>query len=126
MKFFKSVVLAAFVLGTAATAHADTLSDDETYAGICIIANQGVYTAASQRQAGISKSAAKKQLDKDLAQLSKSFSSQHFVNNIRNVWYTSLDKVYQMPVMDNEDGKAQFVSIVTEEAFVSCMDNFGQ
>lgn len=126
MKFLTSAVLSVCALCAISTAHADTLSDDETYAGICIIANQGIYTAASQRQAGVSKSAAKKQLDKDLAQLSKAFSSQKFVSNISDVWYTSLDKIYQMPVMDNKEDKAQFVSIVTEEAFVSCMESFGQ
>lgn len=103
-----------------------TLSNDEMRASICIIANQGVHTAASDRQAGKSKSVAKKQLDKDLNKLSKSFSNPQFISNIGQVWYQGLDKVYQMPVFETKSQKQQFVSVVTQEAFLSCMDNFGK
>lgn len=112
----------AFAKGTSY----ESLSDNELSAGICIIANQGVYTAASERQAGNNKAAAKKQLESDLKQLSKSFSNQKFIHSIGQIWYQSLDKVYQMPIMNSKSDKARFVSVVTEEAFLSCMNNFGK
>ncbi len=102
-----------------------SLSDDEVRAGICIIANQGIYTVASERQAGKDKVSTKKQLDKELKQLGKKFNDQQFLQGISDVWYHSLDRVYQLPVFETPEEKEAFVSIVTEEAFMSCINSLG-
>lgn len=125
----KSILMMAWLMlvmpNVAMASDNQALSNDELHAGICIIANQGIHTVVSQRQAGIPKSAVKRQLDKDLMQLSKSFSNPMFIRHIGSIWYANLDAIYKIPIMDNDVHKARFISAVTEKGLVSCMKHFG-
>lgn len=120
----KSLVLVS-VLGLGINASAN-LSNEQLSAGICILANQGIHTAATERQAGTSKQAAKAKLDKEVAQLRRSFKDPKFVQGISGVWYRALDMVYTMPVLPKQADKTAFISGLTEDAFRSCMDSVGR
>lgn len=120
----KSLVLvSALGLGVNASAN---LSNEQLSAGICIIANQGIHTVATERQAGTSKQATKAKLDKELAQLRRSFKDPKFIQGISSVWYRALDMIYTMPVLPKQADKTAFISGITEDAFQSCMDNLGR
>ena len=99
------------------------LSTEQANAGICIIAAQGIYNASEARQNGLTKAAAKKSLDNDLKELSKSFSNQQFLQRMAGVWYRGLDRVYQLPVMDLPEERTVFVQLMTEEALNSCLES---
>lgn len=107
----------------------DELSEDdhakiqEVNVSICILASQGAYTAAVERQAGTSKSNAKKVLEQDLQVIQKNFSHQSFVQFVQMAWLNALDIVYEMPIQENERDKAQFISEVMEVSLVSCLDD---
>lgn len=100
-----------------------TLSDEQVNAGICIVATQGIYTANQDRQAGLSKAAAKKNLDNDLKKLSKFFNNQAFLHRIAGIWYRGLDSAYQSSIMASPEERTEFVSVVTDEAMRSCVES---
>lgn len=102
------------------------LSNEQLQAGICIIANQGIHTVATERQAGTSKQNAKVKLDKELVELKRRFKNPRFVQGIQGVWYRALDTVYQKPVYKTQAEKDAFVSGITQEAFTSCMESLSR
>lgn len=125
LKSVKLLGLITLLLTSSAYANSNAaLSGDEMDAGICIIATQGIHTAASERQAGTSQAQTKKKLDGELAKLNHSFKAQsQFINTIKNVWYGALKDIYQLPIAKTKDEKNAFVSDITEQAFVSCLNH---
>lgn len=117
-----------FVITTAITAHAANPQSDhekiqELNTSICILASQGAYTAAVERQAGTSKKQAKKVLEQDLQVLKKNFSQQSFLQFLETAWLNALDIIYEMPIQDNDHDKEKFVSEVMEVSLVSCLND---
>lgn len=121
----KFAVLAALSVVLSLTAHAKKdpvpLNEHELAAATCMLASQGIHSVSVDRQAGKTKVQAKKQLDADLKKLRASLSSPAYVKRISDVWYRGLDRVYQLPVFDLPEEREAFVSIMTEDALVSCM-----
>lgn len=121
-KFLLAIILSTSTL----SAHAN-LSNEQLSAALCILANQGIHTAASERQAGASKQTTKAKLDKDLTVLRQKFKKHPQVaQGIQSVWYRALDTVYQKPVYKTQAEKNAFVSGITQEAFRSCMENLAK
>lgn len=118
-KFLMTLILS----GASLSVYANPSSDQQVHAALCILANQGIHTAASERQAGASKQTAKAKLDKDLAILRQKFKNPRFVQGIQSVWYRALDTVYQKPVYKTQAEKDAFVSGITQEALRSCTES---
>lgn len=117
-----------FVITAAITTHAANPQSDhekiqELNTSICILASQGAYTAAVERQAGTSKKQAKKVLEQDLQVLKKNFSQQSFLRFLETAWLNALDIIYEMPIQDNDHDKEKFVSEVMEVSLVSCLND---
>lgn len=106
-------------------AQQQAMTKEELQAGICIIANQGVHTVVTERQNGTAKSQTKKMLDNDLKKIRSSFKNTRFVQGIETAWYRALDDIYQMPIQKDTYSKQIFISGITEDAFISCMNNIG-
>lgn len=106
-----------------AKAQQSALSNEQMQASMCILANQGVYLSASERQAGTSKAKAKAVIKKELDTLNQQFTNQTFTKAIGTVWYRALDDIYKMPIQNTAQQKQDFVSDITQQAFLSCMDN---
>lgn len=102
------------------------LSNEQLNAGICILASQGIHTAASERQAGTSKVQAKAKIDQDLTTLKQTFKNPRFIQGIQGIWYKGLDTVYQKPIYKTKSEKESFVSGITQDALASCMDNLSK
>lgn len=113
-------IMTAFFCAIPLFAYA-SLSDEEVKAGICILANQGVHTVATERQAGTPKPQVKSLLDKQAQELSQKFSSPNFVSSVGQVWHEVLEDIYALPVLPSQSEKEAFVSDITQEAFLSCM-----
>ncbi|MDO5651943.1 MAG: hypothetical protein Q4G13_07430 [Moraxella sp.] len=96
---------------------------EELRVQICSIATSGIKIAATERQAGKSKPATKRKLDRELQELSKNVKNQTFVNHITDTWYRGLDKVYQDPLLKTNEEKAVYISTLTADAIVSCLSN---
>lgn len=108
------------------SAHAST-KDDEVLAGMCIIANQGIYNAASARQAGLPKKEAVAAMHKQLGELKKSFRQEEFLTMIGRTWSAALERVYEMPILPTQKQRDAFVKDTTEQALLSCMaSGFGK
>lgn len=117
-----------FVITAAITTHAANPQSDhekiqELNTSICILASQGAYTAAVERQAGTSKKQAKKVLEQDLQVLKKNFSQQSFLQFLETAWLNALDIIYEMPIQDNDHDKEKFISEVMEVSLVSCLND---
>lgn len=115
--------LLALILSTVCLPSYANLSNEQFGAAVCMLANQGIHTAASERQAGTSKQNTKAKLDKDLATLRQNIKNPRFIQSIQSVWYKALDTVYQKPVYKTKAEKDAFISGITQEAFRSCMEN---
>lgn len=98
---------------------------DEVNAGICMLASQGVFTAATERQAGTSKEKTQKILANDLKVIQKKFAKNHHqtVVFVDLAWQKGLDIIYKSPVYEDEATKKTFVSQATEAAYLSCLDD---
>lgn len=108
------------------SAHAAT-KDDELLAGVCIIANQGIYNAASARQSGLSKKEATVAMQKQLSELKKSFRQEQFLAMIGRTWSAALERLYETPVLPTQKERDAFVKDTTEQALLSCMaSGFGK
>lgn len=121
----KWVVLAAMMIWLG-SAHAAN-KDDELLAGVCIIANQGIYNAATARQSGLSKKEATIAMQKQLGELKKSFRQERFLAMIGHTWSSALEQLYQMPVLPTKKEQEAFIKDTTEQALLSCMaSGFGK
>lgn len=92
---------------------------------ICHVVTANVYNMAVEHQAGVSKQKVQKQLDKDIATLSKRFSDKNFVGFVENSWKKALNIIYTLPVQDTKEGKEEAVSHVVERALNACLDDMG-
>lgn len=121
-------LLAVIAMIPNAKAQQTALSNEQMQASMCILANQGVYLSASERQAKTPKSHAHALIKKELDTLSEKFTNQKFTEAIGAVWYRALEDIYQMPIQNTAQQKQDFVSDITQQAFLSCMDSvsFGQ
>ena len=126
MQFKNMLMFAVLMSGMTNMAYADmtqTSEIDEINAASCMVASQGVYTAAVERQAGSDKKKAKKALDKELRNIKKSFKNKEFVNFVETSWNNGLDIVYNMPVQTTDADKKAFIEQTTQAALISCMDD---
>lgn len=118
--------LAAMALLVYSLSAQATLTDDEMVAGVCIIANQGAYTAMNERQAGHQKNQAKAQLDVEFSKLSRSFKDQSFLQGVQSAWLRALEESYAVPVMSSSADKQAIVSQFVEEGINSCMQTLSK
>lgn len=116
-----ATALLAMTLSVPSQVMANTQNDVAVQ--ICAIATSGIKTAATERQAGKSKSATKAVLDRDLQNLSRRISNQAFIRQVTDTWYRGLDKVYQDPVLSTSEEKAVYISTLTADAIVSCLES---
>lgn len=126
MNFKKAVLIFVAIIASqtyAASENDERAAMQEVNTGICMLASQGVYTAATELQAGSSKNKAKKVLKEDLKSISKSFSNAYFVKFIEEAWFNGLDIIYEMPVQKTKADKEAFISQVTEASLVSCLND---
>lgn len=125
MRFLKRYAVGVLLISSFAYAGdlVGVLSDDEMTAGICILATSGVHTAISERQAGNDKKVAKRLLDAEIKKLHTAFSNATFLQGIADSWRRALDSAYELPIQAKTEDKQSLVSAVTQEAFVSCMNN---
>lgn len=98
---------------------------DEQLVAMCMVVTSGIHNVAEERQKGVSKQKAQKQLEKDINSLSKHFSNKNFVGFVGDSWKKGLDIIYTMPIQSTEQDKKAFVSQVVDRAFVSCLDDLG-
>ncbi len=123
MKILHKLMPAMLLLGVS-VAHAEEVSMiEEVNAASCVLASQGVYTAAVERQAGSDKKHAKKVLEKELKDIKKGFKNKEFVQFIETSWFNGLDIVYNMPVQNTEADKKAFIEQTMQAAFISCLDD---
>lgn len=118
------MMVTALSIGVLSMAYAqENTIDQELNVGMCMIATQGVYTAAIERQAGSQKSDAQKLLKKELKTVAQNFSNDNFIAFIENAWSNGLEIVYGMPIMTTPEDKETFVYEVTQAALVSCLND---
>lgn len=116
-------------LGVSGLAHsALVLSADEEIrreeiAGICMLASNGIYEIATDRQNGADKEKVKKNLTKELKKIEKNFKNQDLVAFIKESWSNGLNIVYKMPIQDSKDGKKAFVSQAVSASFQACFND---
>lgn len=87
----------------------------------CVLVTSGIYNIATNRQLGMSKQNAQKQLNEDLKYFSQRFTSKQFVGFVGQSWQNGLDIIYNMPVLKSEQDKQTFLSAVTNKAFNECL-----
>lgn len=122
-KYAKALMALLFAACTlSANAANPALTDEQLQASMCILANQGVYLSATERQAGTPKAKAKALMQKEFEALSKQFTNKKFTNAIQTVWYRTLEGIYEMPIQPTVQDKEAFISDITQQSFLSCMD----
>lgn len=122
-KYAKALTLLLFTIYTvSANAMHPVLTDEQFQASMCILANQGVYLSATERQSGTPKDEAKALMKKELEALSKQFTNKTFTNAIGTVWHRILEGVYEMPIQPTVQDKEAFISDITQQSFLSCMN----
>ncbi len=108
---------------SALTLSADEEIRREEIAGICMIASNGVYNIATDHQNGVKKDKAKKNLDKELKKIDKSFKNKDLVAFVDETWHQGLDIIYKMPVHDNKADKEKFIEQALDGSFRACFDD---
>lgn len=121
----KRFLALAGVLAIAPTYANNNAQTNDLAGDICHVVTANVYNMAVEHQAGVSKQKAQKQLDKDIATLSKRFSDKNFVGFVDNSWKKALNIIYTLPIQDTKEGKEEAVSHVVERALNACLDDMG-
>lgn len=121
----KRFLALAGVLAIAPTYANNNTQTNDLAGDICHVVTANVYNMAVEHQAGVSKQKVQKQLDKDIATLSKRFSDKNFVGFVDNSWKKALNIIYTLPVQDTKEGKEEAVSHVVERALNACLDDMG-
>lgn len=98
-----------------------TLSNEEYRSSICAIVSQGAFIVAVERQKGMDKQMAKQRLDRALADLSKQFHNQIFLQRVAETWYADLERIYQMALVDTPEEKATFAYMLEEMSYSACV-----
>lgn len=122
-----AVLLAVFGISnfahSALVLSADEEIRQEEIAGICMLASSGVYEMAIDRQNGVDKEKAKKNLAKELKKIEKNFKDQDLVAFIDETWNNGLSVIYKMPVYDEQEDKESFISQAVNASFLACFND---